>query len=90
MEESTKWLASQGRFEEAAAALQKISHINNSGLSFSADYFERPLAEVNGFSEPQAQRRKTQWNNMKRLFQTRKMATSTSGVCLLWMCIGIA
>lgn len=89
MEESPKWLVSQGRFEEAIANIQKIGRVNKRTVILTAqDFIEVTPA---GEEKRTTKQKFHAWRSQVRLlFANRKMARSTLSVCLLWMCIGIA
>ncbi|PLB53076.1 sugar transporter [Aspergillus steynii IBT 23096] len=88
MEESTKWLVSQGRFEEAIDSLRKVAETNNSELPISSQDFY-PIADTPQV-ESRTQKAQTQLSHIRSLFVTRKLGISTTGVILLWTAIGIA
>lgn len=85
MEESPRWLVAAGKFEEAAIVLKKMSRVNSVTLDISPDHFQ-PLSSADG-TNPQLT---GGFGPIKGLFASKKLAISTSGIIILWMCIGIA
>lgn len=87
MEESTKWLATQGRFEDAIEELGKVARMNKSEVTVSIQDF-RPIQEL-PLNETRSQKARRQCSHIRGLFTTRKLGISTTGVSVLWMAIGI-
>lgn len=87
MEESPKWLVSQGRFAEAIAALQAISEKNKRPLTTSESDFMiyQPTTTLDVTDKALSH-----MVHVKGLFATSKLSRSTGGLILLWMSIGIA
>ncbi|KAF4465711.1 sugar transporter [Fusarium albosuccineum] len=83
MEESPKWLVSQGKYEKAVYTLHEMAHINGHDLSLSVDEFyivgSGETLETSSLA-----------GRLRGLFATKKQGYSTAGVILLWMCIGVA
>ncbi|XHF99942.1 hypothetical protein AWENTII_003423 [Aspergillus wentii] len=88
MEESTKWLVTQGRFEDAIEELGKVARMNKSEVTVSIQDF-RPIQEL-PLNETRSQKARRQCSHIRGLFTTRKLGISTTGVSVLWMEIGIA
>lgn len=89
MEESCKWLVAQERFEEAIQELQKVARINGVQLDITADVFESDRIGDEVSAETKAISGML-FGRLRGLFATRRLMISTTGVALLWMCIGIA
>ncbi|KAJ3512678.1 hypothetical protein NM208_g15290 [Fusarium decemcellulare] len=83
MEESPKWLVSQGKHEKAVQTLQEMARTNGHDLALSVDEFY-----VVGSSE--TLETSSLAGRLRGLFATKKQGYSTAGVILLWMCIGVA
>lgn len=87
MEESPKWLVSQGRFDDALASLQEVARINKSELTITAEDFQQM---PDGTAKKTTDKALTHVVHLHGLFATKKLRISTVGLILLWMCIGIA
>ncbi|KAF5013019.1 hypothetical protein FDECE_966 [Fusarium decemcellulare] len=88
MEESPKWLVTQGKFDEAIAALSVMARENKTDLNITASDFH-PVAHLEDGATKREQLR-SYVVGMKGLFATKMQALSTSGVMVLWACIGVA
>lgn len=87
MEESPKWLVTQGRFEDAIKSLAAIAKINKTELTIvAADFMASDDSTATGTKQPKVDR----MYHLRGLFATTKLKISTTGLVLLWMCIGIA
>lgn len=87
MEESPKWLVSQSEFDKEIVALREISRVNQKELSITSADFEQ-LREV---TERKVNNKVfAHAVHIRGPFSTTKLAISTSGITVLWMCIGIA
>lgn len=84
MEESPKWLVTQGRFEDAIDALKEISKTNQRELQITSSDFLRVRSDQ-AASAPIGRA-----VHVRGLFATKTLARSTAGLVVLWMCIGIA
>lgn len=89
MEESCKWLVAQGRFGQALEELHKVATMNGSEIDITIDSFE-PLEESRKVPESDKKAISILWGQIRGLFEGRRLAISTTGLILLWMCIGIA
>lgn len=87
MEESPKWLVTQGQFEKAIASMQEISRVNKRPLTITAADFRSLSSDA---EHKVADKALTHAVHVRGLFATRKLVRSTSGLIVLWMCIGIA
>ncbi|KAH7405625.1 sugar transporter [Phaeosphaeria sp. MPI-PUGE-AT-0046c] len=84
MEESPKWLVTQGRYEDALAVLTEISKANQRDLQIiSNDFLQLRY-------DHRADATVSRAVHVRGLFSTRILARSTFGLIVLWMCIGIA
>lgn len=90
MEESTKWLVAQGRFDEAVEGLRRVAHMNKSEVLLSAEDFEPVQDRLHGSDTPSSEKYVQHIIHLRSLFATRKMSLSMIGVIVLWMSIGIA
>lgn len=83
MEESSKWLVTQGRFDDAIETLEGIARINKRDLTIStSDFLPLQPEHVGEVTVSRAV-------YIRGLFATKTLARSTSGPILLWMCTGI-
>ncbi|KAL6702384.1 hypothetical protein ACN47E_002350 [Coniothyrium glycines] len=87
MEESPKWLVTQGRFDEAITTLQEIARVNKKELTTGVTDFQ-PRTDL--VAQPKRKSIGAHTTHVRGLFATRKLARSTAGLCVLWMSIGIA
>lgn len=90
MEESTKWLVAQGRFDEAVEGLRRVAHINKSEMLLSAEDFQPVQNRLQRNDTPGSEKHLQHIIHLRGLFATRKMSFSMIGVIVLWMSIGIA
>lgn len=87
MEESPKWLVSQGEFEKAVEVLHEISRVNKKAIDLNVSYFQTLPETVEHKVNDKVL---THAVHLRGLFLAKKLALSTSGLILLWICIGIA
>ncbi|KAH8709927.1 MFS siderochrome iron transporter 1 [Beauveria bassiana] len=85
MEESPKWLVAMGRFDDAVVILKKMATVNRTLVDISPQDFQ-PITVITTAESHNV----SHLALIKRLFANRKLAYSTSGILLLWMCKGIA
>lgn len=85
MEESPKWLVAMGRFDDAVVILKKMARVNRTSVDISPQDFQPIIVMTTAESH-----KASQFALIRRLFANRKLACSTSGILLLWMCKGIA
>lgn len=87
MEESPKWLVSQGRFSEAIQALSEVARKNKKPLTITETDF---MTHSSTSALPAAEKGRDLVVHLKGLFATPKLRNSTLGLIVLWMSIGIA
>ncbi|KAI0170360.1 sugar transporter [Pestalotiopsis sp. NC0098] len=85
MEESPKWLVTQGKFSEAVLVLENMARQNKSSVVASVNDFHPMPQGEEGSSQKQSL-----LTNVAGLFKGRKQRYSTIGVIILWICIGVA
>lgn len=86
MEESPKWFVSQGRFDDAVGALKEMARINKTEITITAGDFEPAIPDEGGDKKASL----LSSLHFRGLFANKKQGFSTSGVMLLWACIGVA
>ncbi|QLI72257.1 Major facilitator-type transporter hxnZ [Metarhizium brunneum] len=86
MEESPKWLISQGRFDDAMTSLSRMAHVNKRATTITAGDFE-PVVHL-----PARGKKCTLFSSLhvKGLFINKMQSYSTVTIIFLWICIGVA
>ncbi|KAF3051138.1 hypothetical protein E8E11_009334 [Didymella keratinophila] len=77
MEESSKWLVIQGRFDDAIRTLEEIAASNKKDLTISASDFLQVQPEATGDARP------SHAVHVRGLFASRTLARSTCGLLIM-------